>query len=342
MFVSVVNKKNQPLMPTKIRRAKRWVASGKGTLFWKKGLLCVRLNVEPSDDKKQQIVIGIDPGSKREGYSVKSKAHTYLNILSHTPDWIKDALEVRRNMRRARRHRHCRRRQTRFDNRHSKKLPPSTMARWQMKLRVVNQIIKIFPVSDFIVEDICAMTKAGKRKWNVSFSPLEQGKAWFYEELSKLGKLTTKEGYETKAMRDQFGLKKDKDKLSDTFYAHNVDSWVLANSVVGGHEKPDSEDIVKIIPMQFHRRRLHALQPVSGGERRDYGGTMSIGFKRGSLIKHKQHGVVYVGGTSKGRITVHDIKTKIRLARNIKPCDCKFLTFSSITTEMRCRNSPTR
>ena len=80
MFVPVVNNKNQPLMPTKIRRAKRWVASGKATFFWKKGVLCVRLNVEPSNDKKQPIAVGIDPGSKREGYTVKSKSKTYLKF----------------------------------------------------------------------------------------------------------------------------------------------------------------------------------------------------------------------------------------------------------------------
>ncbi len=159
MFVPVVDKNNRPLMPTKIRRAKRWVASGKGTIFWKKGILCVRLNMKPSDDKKQPLAVGIDPGSKREGYSVKSKSHTYLNILSHTPDWIKDALEVRRNMRRARRGRNCRRREARFDNRHSKKLPPSTKSRWQMKLRVCFMLVKIFPITNFIVEDIKAKTK---------------------------------------------------------------------------------------------------------------------------------------------------------------------------------------
>jgi len=329
MFVPVVNKKNQPLMPTKIRRAKRWVASGKGTLFWKKGLLCVRLNVEPSDDKKQAIVVGIDPGSKREGYCVKSKAHTYFNFLSETPDWIKDALEVRRNMRRARRWRNCRRREARFDNRHSKKLPPSTKARWQMKPRVVNQIVKIIPITDIVIEDICAVTKSGKRKWNVSFSPIEVGKKWAYEELSKFGKFSTKQGHETKAMRDQFGLVKDKNKLSDTFYAHNVDSWVLANFVVGGHEKPDNEMMIKIVPLQFNRRRLHTLQPAKGGKRRIFGGTMSMGFKRGSLVKHKQYGTVYVGGTSKSRISVHNINTGKRIAQNVKPCECKFLTFGS-------------
>ena len=340
MFVPVVDKNNQPLMPTKIRRAKRWVASGKATFFWKKGVLCARLNVEPSDDKKLPIAVGIDPGSKREGYTVKSKSKTYLNILSHTSDWIKDALEVRRNMRRSRRWRKCRRREARFDNRHSKKLPPSTKSRWQLKLRLSKFLTKIFPVTDFIVEDIKAKTKQDKKKWNVSFSPLEQGKVWFYDEISKLGNLIIKQGHETKSMRDDLKLTKDKNKLSDTFNAHNVDSWVLANFVVGGHTKPDNESLMTIIPLQYHRRQLHVFQPTKGGKRKNYGGTMSLGFKRGSLVKHRQLGIVYVGGTMSGKISVHDIRTKERLSKSVKVSDCKFLTFNNII--IGGRNSSTR
>ena len=77
----------------------------------------------------------------------------------------------------------------------------------------------MFPITDFVVEDIKAKTKDGKTRWNVSFSPLEVGKKWFYSELSKLGKLYTKQGYETKELRDSFGLKKTKAKLSDRFDA---------------------------------------------------------------------------------------------------------------------------
>ena len=330
MFVPVLNKQNQPLMPTRIGRAQRWVNSGKGTFFWKKGVFCVRLNVEPSDNKIQQIAVGIDPGSKREAYTVKSNAHTYLNVLIETPDWIKDALEVRRTMRRARRFRNCRRRECKFDNRHKNFLPPSTKARWALKLRICKNLLKTFPIEEYAVEDVCAITKSGKRKWNVSFSPLEVGKKYFYEELSKIGKLTIKKGYETKDLRDSLNLKKTKDKLSDKFSAHNVDSWVLANHLVGGHLKPDNENILKLIPLQFHRRQLHALQPSIGGERRLYGGTMSLGFKRGSLVKHKKYGIMYVGGNSKDRISVHNIWTGKRISQNVKTCDCKFLTFCSI------------
>jgi len=330
MFVPVVDKNNKPLMPTRIGRAKRWVVSGKGTFFWKMHILCVRLNIDLSDDKTQKIAIGIDPGSKREAYTIKSKSHTYLNILSETPYWIKDVLEVRRNMRSSRRFRNCRRRKSRFDNRHKPKLPPSTKARWQLKLNICKKLLKVFPMSDFVVEDVSAKTKPGKKKWNVSFSPLEIGKKWFYVEIAKLGNLTTKQGYETKQLRDILNLRKDNDKLSDNFYAHNVDSWILSNSLVDGHVKPDNENLLKLIPLRFHRRQLHVFQPIFEGKRKNYGGTISLGFKKGCLVRHKKYGIVYVGGSSNNRITIHNIWSGKRITRNVKLYECKFLSYESM------------
>jgi hypothetical protein len=328
VFVPVVDSNNNPLMPTTPSRARRWVKERKATYFWKKGVYCVRLNVEPSDRKTQDIVVGIDPGSKREGLTVKSESHTYLNIQANAVDWVKDAVEVRRNMRRSRRFRNtpCRKNKS---NRSKSPFPPSTKARWAWKLRLCNWLNNMFPVTDFIVEDIKARTFKGARKWNKSFSPLEVGKKWFYFELSKLGKLYTKQGYETKELRDAAGLKKTKAKLSDRFDAHCVDSWVLANHVVGGHLTPDNERILKVIPLRFHRRQLHALQPSKGGVRRSYGGTRSLGFKRGSLVRHVKYGVVYVGGVLKDRISLHALETGSRICQNAKISDCNFLTFNT-------------
>ena len=328
MFVPVVDSNNKPLMPTTPSRARRWVKEKKATYFWKKGIFCVRLNVEPSDHKTQGIVVGIDPGSKREGFTVKSKAHTYLNVQANAVDWVKDAVEVKRNMRRARRFRNTPRRKNK-SNRSKAPFPPSTKARWAWKLRVCVWLKGLFLVTDFIVEDIKARTIKGARKWNKSFSPLEVGKKWFYGEIAKLGNLYTKQGYETKELRDLLGLKKTKAKLSDRFDAHCVDSWVLANYVVGGHVKPDNERILKVIPLRFHRRQLHALQPAKGGVRRPYGGTVSLGLKRGSLVRHVKYGVVYVGGFFKSRISLHSLETGIRLCQNAKVSDCKFLTVNT-------------
>lgn len=100
-FVPVFDKNQNPLMPATPSRAYRWMNSKKAVGFWKKGVFCVRLNQDPSDNKKQDIAIGVDPGSKKEGYTVKSKAHTYLNIQADAVDWVKDSVETRRNARRA-------------------------------------------------------------------------------------------------------------------------------------------------------------------------------------------------------------------------------------------------
>lgn len=339
MFVPVVDSENRPLMPTTPSRAKRWIKSGKATPFWKKGVFCVRLNVEPSNTNRQPIAIGIDPGSKREAFTVKSQSHTYLNIQTHAVDWVKDHVEVRRNMRRARRFRNTPCRQNRANRLVNKScIPPSTKARWQWKLRIANWLTKMFPISAFVVEDIKARTWKNGRKWNVSFSPLEVGKHWFYSELRKIAHLGIKSGNDTYELRQSLGLKKSKQKLSNKFEAHCVDSWVLANWYVEGHHQPDNTQLIEVIPLEFHRRQLHRLQHAAGHVRPRYGGTLSAGFKGGSIVKHPKYGFCYVGGwqasptkkePNRKTISLHSLNTGKRLCQNAVPTDCKFLSYNS-------------
>lgn len=317
----------KPLMPTKASRARRWIKAGRATPFWSKGIFCVRLNVRPSASNVQSIAVGIDPGSKREGYTVKSEAHTFLNIQAEAVTWVNKAVEVRRNMRKARRFRKTPCRANRKN--HSRGcLPPSTRARWGWKLRIANWLAKLYPISMFVVEDIKARTK-GQRRWDTSFSPLEVGKAWFYDELGKVAEVSTKQGWETKQLRDVHGLKKSSKKMAEVFSSHCVDSWVLANNWVGGHIIPDNKNLICIAPIRLHRRQLHAFQPAKGGFRRDYGGTRSLGLKRGSLVNHPKHGLVYVGGMMSDRISLHSVEDGKRLCQNALPSDCKFLTFNT-------------
>src|SRR5260370_32190589 len=105
-LVDPVNESNgKPLLPTTPARARRWIKSGKATAFWKGGLFGVRLNVEPSSHVVQPIAVGIDPGSKREGYSVLCAAHTYLNIQAEARAGVKEAETDSTPMRRTRRQR---------------------------------------------------------------------------------------------------------------------------------------------------------------------------------------------------------------------------------------------
>jgi hypothetical protein len=181
MYVPVVDSNNKPLMSTTPARARKWIKSGKATPFWKLGIFCVRLNVQPSAHYLQKTTLAIDPGSKKEGLTIKARAHTFLNIQADATTWVKEALEQRRNQRRSRRQRKTPYRACRSNRASLKKnrIPPSTLARWDSKLRIVKVLIKIFPISHFVVEDIKAKTQKNKRRWNASFSPLEVGKRYF-------------------------------------------------------------------------------------------------------------------------------------------------------------------
>jgi hypothetical protein len=324
--VPVVDQERTPLMPTTPARARRWIRSGKATHFWKGGFFCVRLNVEPSLRALQPIAVGIDPGSKREGIVVASAAHTYLNIQAEARDGVKEAEKDSTRMRRTRRNRKTPCRKPRQNRKQSKKkLPPSTKARWQWKLHLATFLCQIFPVSVFVVEDIKARTRQGKTRWNTSFSPLQIGKQWFYEEINKLAPVQIKQGYETKALREQLGLKKTGKKLAEVWEAHCVDAWVLAHSAVGGHKSPDNRRLVCIAPFTWRHRQLHRFQPEKGGKRKPYGGTLSQGIKRGTLVKHPKWGKATVGGTMDGKLSLHDPETNKRLTQSARVADCKLI-----------------
>ncbi len=327
-YVPVVSKTGKPLMPTTNGRANELIAKGKALRRFSKGIFYIKLT-EREDGEVQEIACGIDPGSKKEAYTLKSESHTYLNIECDAVTWVKDGIKRRCEARRARRNRKTPCRKPRFNNKSKHKFPPSTKARWGLKLRIVNWLKELFPITHFIVEDIKAKTLKGSSQWNLSFSPLEIGKSWFYSELEGLGNLELKEGWETKIFRDHLGVTKSSDKMSGKWEAHCIDSFVLADWCVGGNGKVDNKEILHITPLQFHRRQLHVFNCIKGGIRRLYGGTRSLGFKRGSLVKHTKHGICLIGGTSKGLISLHAIKDFKRLCQNAKVTDIQFLDFNS-------------
>jgi hypothetical protein len=191
-------------------------------------------------------------------------------------------------------------------------------------LRLVTWLCQLFPVSVFVVEDIKAKTK-GKRRWDQFFSPLEVGKHWFYEELGKLAPVQTKQGYQTRDLREQLALKKTGKKLAQVWEAHCIDAWVLAYSAVGGSTSPDNTHLVCISPLTWHHRQLHRFEPERGGKRKPYGGTLSLGIKRGTLVKHPKWGKAYVGGTKDGKLSLHNPQTGKRLTQSAKVADCRLI-----------------
>lgn len=323
MFVPV-KYSGKPLMPTKPSRARRWIRDGKATPYWSNGIFCVRLNVPPCDSYFQDIAVGVDPGSKKEAFTAKSAAHTYLNVQADAKTRVGKKLKRRRQSRRGRRFRKRPYRQHR-QNRARGGVPAGTKARWAWKLRVLDWLSKLFPVTHVCVEDICAASRPRQRRWNASFNPLQVGKQWFYDAISSRWQLFTLRGYETKELRERLGLTKSRDKMAETFNAHCIDAWCLAFHTVGGDGIVDNTSVFCITPIEHKRRCLHREMPKKGGVRPRYGGTLSLGWKKQTLVKHPRHGLCLLGGNQKGRFALHDVATGRRITLSAKPEECKRL-----------------
>jgi hypothetical protein len=185
-------------------------------------------------------------------------------------------------------------------------------------------------LTDAIVEDVQAVTRSGKkRKWNASFSPVQAGKEHLYGLLEEMGLTVHKRGgWQTKELREQYGLKKTNSKSKQSFESHAVDSWVLAASISRA-EKPSCTRLWYVVPAVLHRRQLHRLQASKGGVRKPYGGTRSLGLKRGTLVTHPKYGLCSVGGFDRKRntISLHDYQTNKRLTQVGKVQDCQTLTW---------------
>jgi hypothetical protein len=329
--IAVVDRRGVALMPCTPSKARHLLKSGLARPKRNKlGLFFIQLTYE-QEPNNQPLVVGLDPGSTFEGFSIVGPKDTVANLMVEAPDHVKAAIETRWSMRRARRSRKWRR-PKRCDNRLNRKnrIPPSTRSRWEAKARVVAHLKQILPLTDAVVEDVQAVTHKGRGgKWNQSFSPVQVGKEHLYGLLRQMG-LTVhlREGWQTKALREQYGLKKTKSKSRQSFDSHAVDAWVLASSISGA-AAPTCRRLWYIVPVRLHRRQLHRLQASKGGQRKPYGGTRSLGLKRGTLVKHPKYGHGTIGGFDRKRSTVslHDYRSNKRLTQGAGVKECRVLTW---------------
>ena len=308
-------------MPTIPPVARHLIKSGEATPYWNNGIFCIRLNKEvPERYYKQEIAVGVDPGSKKEGFTVKSESHTYLNVQADAHGKVGKKIEKRRELRRSRRSRKCPNRKNRTNRLANRdRIPAGTRARWEWKLRILDWLSKLYPITHVCVEDVKAWTIEHAKKWNKSFSPLEVGKQWFYSEVQKRWHLRTLQGWETKEIRDRLGLKKSSYKLSKTFEAHCVDSWCLAYQIVGGNPIVDNIAVFCISPIPIRRRELHRQNPQKGGKRPRYGGTRGLGVAKNTLVRHVKKGLLRVTGHQKGGLTLSEIHSSKQVILTAKP-----------------------
>ena len=154
MYVYVINKHGQPIMPCRPRTARVLLQKHKATVV-KQVPFTIRL-LHGSSGYKQPISLGMDAGSKRIGIAATTeKKVLYEEELSPRNDVVK-LLSVRRQNRRTRRNRKTRYRQARFDNRvHSKHkgwVAPSVKIKIQEHISAVRRIQKMLPISEIHIE----------------------------------------------------------------------------------------------------------------------------------------------------------------------------------------------
>jgi len=310
--VPVLASDGEPLMPTKASRARRWIEEGKAKpIRTKLGIFAVHLIEEPSGRVKQPIVVGIDPGSKYTGIAVTAKKEVLCGYNLELPDYIKQRMDKRRELRRNRRYRKCRRRECRFLNRTGHKIAPSILARKQLELRVVRELVKTYPISEIAIEDV--RFNHYNKRYGKYFSQVEIGKNWLIAELEKIAPVTLFNGWETSVRRKELGLKKVSKKDARVPEAHVTDAITLCSLVLGDVQlTPFHFDIVR--RPKYSRRKLHLEQPAKGGIRRQYGGTATpFIFRKGDYVEATQGKKTvrgWVSGYTKKQISVSDFDWK--------------------------------
>jgi len=314
--VPVLAPDGKPLMPTKASRTRRWIKEGKAKpIRTKLGIFAVQLMEKPSGRTKQPIVVGMDPGSKYTGIAAVSKKEILCGCNLELPDYIKQRMDKRRELRRNRRHHKCRRRECRFLNRTGHKIAPSILARKQLELRAVKELAEIYPISEVVMEDV-AFDHRNKR-YGKFFSQVEIGKKWLLTELKKIASVELFRGWETSVRRKKLGLKKESRKEIRTPEAHVNDAIALCSLALGDIKLTSfCFDIVR--RPKYSRRKLHLEQPAKGGVRRQYGGTTTpFVFRKGDYVEASQGKKIvrgWVSGYTKQLISVSDFDWK-RLGR---------------------------
>ena len=154
MYVYVLNKHGEPLMPCKPRKARVLLQSGKATVI-KKTPFTIQFKYG-SSGYRQPISLGVDAGSKHIGIAATTEKNVlYAEELDPRNDVVK-LLSVRRQNRRTRRNRKTRYRQARFNNRvHSKHkgwLAPSVEVKIQEHISAIKRVQAILPITEVHVE----------------------------------------------------------------------------------------------------------------------------------------------------------------------------------------------
>jgi hypothetical protein len=284
VFVIAVD--GRALTPTTPAKARRLLRSGGAKVVWSRfGTFGIQLLVE-TRWAVPETALGVDHGTKFEGYAVVCGQENVLAVKLDLPDkkQIVRKMEQRRRLRHARRHRHCRRRPSRCANRRRKHfLAPSQGVIVGSRLKLLCALFCCYPIRVVGIEDVCFNHVA--HRWGANFSTMEIGKARIQAFFFRQGvRVIAYRGFETKELRSKYGYRKSRNKRADHFEAHCSDALSLACKVSCDLRVEPGRFVVVDDSYRPVRRQLHDTQPGRGGERAVYSRGTVFGLRKGLLI----------------------------------------------------------
>ncbi len=151
IYIYVLNKHGEPLMPTSPAKARRLLKAGKAKVVKRKPftiqLIC------GSSGYKQPVVLGIDPGYKHVGVSAvsdnKELFSEEVKLRTDISGKISEKKQYRRTKRNRLWHRECR-----FNNKGIKKgwLAPSVKHKLDSHINIINFIKSVLPIAQINIE----------------------------------------------------------------------------------------------------------------------------------------------------------------------------------------------
>ena len=150
MFVYVLNKHGEPLMPCKPRNARILLKENKAKVV-NQTPFTIQL-LYGSSGYKQTVNLGVDAGSRYIGLSATTEKQEVFKATVELRQDIPKLLQNKRILRRGRRN-ELKYRKPRFKNRGKKgKLPPSIQHKIDCHLNIIRKVSSILPVENIIIE----------------------------------------------------------------------------------------------------------------------------------------------------------------------------------------------
>ena len=169
MFVYVLDKNGQPLMPTsRFGKVRRMLRDRKAKVV-KRCPFTIRLLYEPETKIVQDVVLGVDTGSKHVGVACVGNDKVLYQAQVELRDDIKRKMDSRRMYRKSRRNRKTRYRKCRFLNRRNSirkdRYCPTIVSKYYGHEREIEFCKKILPIKYMVLETGKFDTQLMEKPW---------------------------------------------------------------------------------------------------------------------------------------------------------------------------------